>query len=43
MNKNILFTEFDGYSNLTGDDQSLAIELLGELDKIIEPFIIRYQ
>tara|TARA_B100001142_G_scaffold170156_1_gene169740 strand:+ start:835 stop:2379 length:1545 start_codon:yes stop_codon:yes gene_type:complete len=43
MNKNILFTDIVGYSKLTGDDQSLAIELLGEHDKIIEPIIIRYQ
>jgi len=43
MKKNILFTDIVGYSKLTGDDQSLALELLNEHDKIIEPIIFRYQ
>jgi len=43
MNKNILFTDIVGYSKLTGDDQSLALELLNEHDKIIEPIISRYK
>ena len=42
MNTNILFTDIVGYSKLTGDDQSLALELLNEHDKIIEPIISRY-
>ena len=43
MKTNILFTDIVGYSKLTGDDQSLALELLNEHDKIIEPIIKRYQ
>ncbi len=43
MNKNILFTDIVGYSKLTGNDQSLALELLDEHDKIIEPIINRYK
>ena len=43
MNTNILFTDIVGYSKLTGDDQSLALELLNEHDKIIEPIISRYK
>ena len=42
MNTNILFTDIVGYSKLTGDDQSLALELLSEHDKIIEPIISKY-
>ena len=42
MKKNILFTDIVGYSKLTGSDQSLALELLNEHDKIIEPIISRY-
>jgi len=43
MKKNILFTDIVGYSTLTGNDQSLALELLNEHDKIIEPIIFRYK
>jgi len=43
MKKNILFTDIVGYSKLTGADQSLALELLNEHDKIIEPIIFRYK
>ena len=43
MKTNILFTDIVGYSKLTGNDQSLALELLNEHDKIIEPIIKRYQ
>lgn len=43
MEKNILFTDIVGYSKLTGNDQSLALELLNEHDKIIEPIISRYK
>tara|TARA_B100001250_G_scaffold305327_1_gene267293 strand:- start:22 stop:1566 length:1545 start_codon:yes stop_codon:yes gene_type:complete len=43
MKKNILFTDIVGYSTLTGNDQSLALELLNEHDKIIEPIISRYK
>jgi len=43
MNKNILFTDIVGYSKLTGDDQSLALELLKEHDQIIEPIINKYK
>lgn len=43
MKTNILFTDIVGYSKLTGNDQSLALELLNEHDKIIEPIIARYQ
>ena len=39
MNKYIMFTDMVGYSKLTGDDQNLALELLKEHDKIIEPII----
>ena len=39
---NIMFTDMVGYSKLTGDDQHLALELLKEHDKIIEPIINRY-
>ena len=39
---NIMFTDIVGYSKLTGDDQNLALELLKEHDKIIEPIIKRY-
>ena len=42
MNTNILFTDIVGYSKLTGRDQSLALELLTEHDKIIEPIIKKY-
>jgi len=42
MNTNILITDIVGYSKLTGNDQSLALELLNEHDKIIEPIISRY-
>ena len=42
MDTNILFTDIVGYSKLTGNDQSLALELLNEHDKIIEPIISRY-
>ena len=42
MNTNILFTDIVGYSKLTGNDQALALELLNEHDKIIEPIILRY-
>ncbi len=42
MKKSILFTDIVGYSKLTGDNQSLALELLSEHDKIIEPIIKRY-
>ena len=41
-NTNIMFTDMVGYSKLTGDDQNLALELLKEHDKIIEPIIKRY-
>ena len=37
-----MFTDIVGYSKLTGDDQNLALELLKEHDKIIEPIIKRY-
>ena len=43
MKTNILFTDIVGYSKLTGNDQSLALELLNEHDKIIEPIICRYK
>ena len=43
MNKNVMFTDIVGYSKLTGDDQHLALELLKEHDKIIEPIIKKYQ
>ena len=39
MNKYIMFTDMVGYSKLTGDDKNLALELLKEHDKIIEPII----
>jgi len=42
MNTNVMFTDMVGYSKLTGDDQNLALELLKEHDKIIEPIIKRY-
>ncbi len=42
MNTNVMFTDIVGYSKLTGDDQHLALELLKEHDKIIEPIIIQY-
>ena len=42
MKKSILFTDIVGYSKLTGQNQSLALELLAEHDKIIEPIIKRY-
>ena len=42
MDTNILFTDIVGYSKLTGDDQSLALELLTEHDKIIEPIISKH-
>ena len=31
-----------GYSKLTGQDQQLAIELLAEHDRLVEPIINRY-
>ena len=34
-----MFTDMVGYSKLTGNDQNLALELLKEHDKIIEPII----
>ena len=37
-----MFTDIVGYSKLTGDDQHLALELLKEHDKIIEPIITKY-
>ena len=37
MDTNILFTDIVGYSTLTGNDQSLALELINEHDQIIEP------
>lgn len=40
--QSILFTDIVGYSKLTGQNQSLALELLNEHDKIIEPIIKRY-
>ena len=40
--QSILFTDIVGYSKLTGENQSLALELLNEHDKIIEPIIKRY-
>ncbi len=43
MNKNVMFTDMVGYSKLTGDDQNLALELLKEHDKIIEPIIEKYK
>ena len=43
MNTNIMFTDIVGYSKLTGDDQNLALELLKEHDKLIEPIIERYE
>ena len=42
MNTSVMFTDIVGYSKLTGDDQNLALELLKEHDKIIEPIIQRY-
>ena len=42
MNTSVMFTDMVGYSKLTGDDQNLALELLREHDKIIEPIIYRY-
>jgi len=39
MNTYVMFTDMVGYSKLTGDDQNLALELLKEHDKIIEPII----
>ena len=42
MNTNVMFTDIVGYSKLTGDDQNLALELLKEHDKVIEPIIKRY-
>lgn len=42
MHTNVMFTDIVGYSKLTGDDQNLALELLKEHDKIIEPIIHRY-
>ena len=42
MKKSIIFTDIVGYSKLTGQNQSLALELLTEHDKIIEPIIKRY-
>ena len=36
-----MFTDMVGYSKLTGDDQNLALELLKEHDKIIEPIIYK--
>ena len=42
MKKSIIFTDIVGYSKLTGENQSLALELLTEHDKIIEPTIKRY-
>ena len=38
-----MFTDMVGYSKLTGDDQNLALELLKEHDKIIEPIIYNNQ
>ncbi len=38
-----MFTDIVGYSKLTGDDQHLALELLKEHDKIIEPIIVKYK
>tara|TARA_Y100001970_G_scaffold23186_1_gene27152 strand:+ start:5607 stop:7136 length:1530 start_codon:yes stop_codon:yes gene_type:complete len=38
-----MFTDMVGYSKLTGDDQNLALELLKEHDKIIEPLIKKYE
>ncbi len=38
-----MFTDMVGYSKLTGDDQLLALELLKEHDKIIEPIIKKYE
>ena len=43
MDTNILFTDIVGYSKLTGNDQSLALELLNEHDKILEPIISKYK
>ena len=43
MNTNVMFTDMVGYSKLTGDDQNLALELLKEHDKIIEPLIAKYK
>ncbi len=43
MNTSIMFTDIVGYSKLTGDDQNLALELLKEHDKLIEPIIERYE
>ena len=37
-----MFTDIVGYSKLTGADQNLALELLKEHDKIIEPIIKQY-
>ena len=42
MNTSVMFTDMVGYSKLTGDDLNLALELLREHDKIIEPIINRY-
>ena len=42
MKKNLLFTDMVGYSKLTGQDQQLAIELLAEHDRLVEPIINRY-
>ena len=43
MDTNVMFTDMVGYSKLTGDDQNLALELLKEHDKIIEPIIAKYK
>lgn len=43
MNKNVMFTDIVGYSKLTGADQNLALELLKEHDKIIEPIIKQHK
>ena len=43
MNTYVMFTDMVGYSKLTGDDQNLALELLKEHDKIIEPIIYNNQ
>jgi len=43
MNTNVMFTDMVGYSKLTGDDQNLALELLKEHDRIIEPLIAKYK
>ncbi len=38
----IMFTDMVGYSKLTGDNQTLALELLEEHDSICEPIIANY-